>query len=81
MRKLLPSLVVAAALGVSAAAIADAQALVPLAPPSTDQARGPITVGSKAPAFALVAGNGSVYRLADLHGKKSLVLVFFRGVW
>jgi hypothetical protein len=41
----------------------------------------PPTVGSRAPAFSLPAAGGGSHSLAELKGKKSLVLVFFRGVW
>lgn len=40
-----------------------------------------IRVGQEAPDFALKSPDGSVHRLGDLRGKKSLVLIFFRGTW
>ncbi len=40
-----------------------------------------VRVGAKAPDFTLAASDRTARRLADLAGKKSLVLVFFRGVW
>ena len=42
---------------------------------------GRIEVGQEAPDFTLKSPDGSVHRLADLRGKKNLVLVFFRGTW
>ncbi len=38
-------------------------------------------VGGGAPAFDLPAAGGGARSLADVAGKKTLVLVFFRGVW
>jgi cytochrome oxidase Cu insertion factor (SCO1/SenC/PrrC family) len=40
-----------------------------------------VRVGDRAPEFSLIAGDGRTYSLADLHGKKNLVLVIFRGTW
>jgi len=40
-----------------------------------------VDVGRPAPDFSLPASDGKIYRLADLQGKKRLVLVIFRGVW
>jgi len=37
--------------------------------------------GTPAPAFALEDVNRKVYRLSDYKGKKSVVLVFYRGVF
>ncbi len=39
------------------------------------------TVGQRAPAISLPATDGATRSLADVAGKKNLVLVFFRGVW
>jgi cytochrome oxidase Cu insertion factor (SCO1/SenC/PrrC family) len=41
----------------------------------------PVAVGAKAPDFSLAAADGKTYRLAELRGKASVVLVIFRGVW
>ena len=38
-------------------------------------------VGQRAPAFTLPSANGGTRSLAEVAGKKNLVLVFFRGVW
>jgi len=38
-------------------------------------------VGQGAPAFTLPSASGGTRSLADVAGKKNLVLVFFRGVW
>ncbi len=38
-------------------------------------------VGQRAPAFSLPSTDGATRSLAGVAGKKSLVLVFFRGVW
>jgi cytochrome oxidase Cu insertion factor (SCO1/SenC/PrrC family) len=55
-----------------------AQAQVPADRP----AQAPIVdVGQPAPDFSLPASDGKSYHLADLQGKKRLVLVIFRGVW
>jgi cytochrome oxidase Cu insertion factor (SCO1/SenC/PrrC family) len=40
-----------------------------------------IRVGQEAPDFALKSPDGSVHMLSELRGKKSLVLIFFRGTW
>lgn len=48
--------------------------------PSGDNQR-PVATGDTAPGFALKAEDGASYRLADLHGRRNLVLVFFRGTW
>jgi cytochrome oxidase Cu insertion factor (SCO1/SenC/PrrC family) len=40
-----------------------------------------VKVGEQAPDFSLPASDGNTYHLADLKGKKRLVLVIFRGVW
>jgi cytochrome oxidase Cu insertion factor (SCO1/SenC/PrrC family) len=40
-----------------------------------------VTIGDHAPDFTLPSSDGGVRHLSDLHGKKPLVLVFFRGVW
>ena len=38
-------------------------------------------VGQRAPGFTLPSASGGTRSLADVTGKKNLVLVFFRGVW
>ena len=38
-------------------------------------------VGQRAPDFILPSASGGTRSLADVAGKKSVVLVFFRGVW
>ncbi|MCP4896000.1 MAG: hypothetical protein GY906_03415 [bacterium] len=38
-------------------------------------------VGSTAPAISLVAADGQNHSLAELQGKKTAVVVFFRGLW
>lgn len=48
--------------------------------PSVEQTER-IQVGDEAPGFALPDLDGEVHRLADLRGKKPLILVFFRGAW
>ncbi len=40
-----------------------------------------VKVGAPAPEVALAGADGRTYRLADLHGKRDLVLVIFRGLW
>ena len=40
-----------------------------------------VRVGDRAPEFSLVAADGQTYKVADLRGKKNLVLVIFRGTW
>lgn len=40
-----------------------------------------VTVGDHAPDFTLPSSEGGMRHLAALHGKKRLVLIFFRGVW
>ena len=38
-------------------------------------------VGQRAPELTLPAASGGTRSLAELAGKRNLVLVFFRGVW
>jgi len=40
-----------------------------------------IAVGDEAPDFKLSDLDGNPHHLADLRGKKPVVLVFFRGAW
>ena len=40
-----------------------------------------VKVGERAPDFSLPGADGKSYRLAELRGKRNLVLVIFRGVW
>ncbi len=40
-----------------------------------------VRVGQEAPDFNLGAPDGSQHRLSDLRGQKTVVLIFFRGVW
>ena len=40
-----------------------------------------VKVGQPAPDFTLEDGNGKSISLSDFRGKKSVVLVFYRGYW
>ena len=40
-----------------------------------------IKVGQPAPDFSLQNSDGNVITLADFRGKKTVVLVFYRGYW
>ncbi len=40
-----------------------------------------VNVGSPAPDFTLEGMDGKQIALSDYHGKKSVVLVFYRGQW
>ena len=40
-----------------------------------------IKVGQTAPDFSLENADGNVITLADFRGKKTVVLVFYRGYW
>ena len=40
-----------------------------------------VRVGQPAPDFTLESSDGATYSLSDQAGKKSVVLVFFRGTW
>ena len=42
---------------------------------------GRVKVGDKAPDFTLENMDGKRISLADFHGKKNVVLVFYRGHW
>ena len=44
-------------------------------------AAGAPAVGQRAPGFTLPSASGGTRSLADVVGRKNLVLVFFRGVW
>jgi len=65
------------------AAAAASFAVPALAQTASDEPSLPATVkvGDWAPEFSLAGSDGRTYRLADLQGKKRLVLVIFRGVW
>jgi cytochrome oxidase Cu insertion factor (SCO1/SenC/PrrC family) len=60
---------------------------IDLAPGSSredTQARAPfkrVQVGDVAPDFTLRTPDGSSHRLSELRGRKTLVLIFFRGTW
>ena len=45
------------------------------------QRAAPITIGETAPDFTLEDQNGRNVTLAEWRGKKSVVLVFYRGYW
>jgi cytochrome oxidase Cu insertion factor (SCO1/SenC/PrrC family) len=73
-----------AALGLSvflagATAFAQLGPKEPTTQPATDLNR--VKVGQPAPDFTLEDSDGKALSLADFHGKKSLVLVFYRGYW
>jgi cytochrome oxidase Cu insertion factor (SCO1/SenC/PrrC family) len=40
-----------------------------------------VKVGQAAPDFSLEAADGKAITLSDFRGKKSVVLVFYRGYW
>jgi cytochrome oxidase Cu insertion factor (SCO1/SenC/PrrC family) len=40
-----------------------------------------VKVGQPAPDFSLEAADGKAITLSDFRGKKSVVLVFYRGYW
>lgn len=62
-----------------------ASAQTPLGPkdganlPASDLAR--IKTGEAAPDFTLEDQDGKAVSLSDYHGKKTVVLVFYRGYW
>ena len=64
-------------------AIADAGAAAvggrPQEPQATPAAR--IAVGDQAPDFELRSLEGARYRLGDLRGEKTAIVIFFRGTW
>jgi cytochrome oxidase Cu insertion factor (SCO1/SenC/PrrC family) len=72
------TVLVLGALGMTIAAAAPASAQGP-ADHAAEAAA--VKVGDHAPDFSLPASDGKTYHLADLRGKKPLVLVIFRGVW
>ena len=67
------------------AAIASTTAFAQLGPkepapqPATDLNR--VKVGQPAPDFTLEDSDGKSITLSDFRGKKSVVLVFYRGYW
>ena len=63
----------------SAAAFAQLGPKDPTTQPATDFNR--VKVGQAAPDFALEDSDGKALTLSDFHGKKSVVLVFYRGYW
>jgi cytochrome oxidase Cu insertion factor (SCO1/SenC/PrrC family) len=63
----------------STAAFAQLGPKEPTTQPATDLNR--VKVGQAAPDFSLEDSDGKALSLADFHGKKSVVLVFYRGYW
>ena len=51
----------------------------PALQPATDLNR--VKVGQAAPDFTLEESDGKAVTLSDFRGKKSVVLVFYRGYW
>ena len=64
---------------VSASAFAQLGPKEPTTQPATDLNR--VKVGQAAPDFTLEDSDGKALSLADFRGKKSVVLVFYRGYW
>ena len=64
---------------VSATAFAQLGPKEPATQPATDIAR--VKVGQPAPDFTLEDSDGKAITLSDFRGKKSVVLVFYRGYW
>jgi len=64
---------------VSAAAFAQLGPKDPVTQPATDIDR--VKVGQAAPDFTLEDSDGKAITLSDFRGKKSVVLVFYRGYW
>jgi len=72
----------AAMILVALAVIAVAQS--PLAPPKMPEATKTdtgLTIGSRAPDFALPNGDGKLVMLSEYVGRSPVVLVFYRGFW
>ncbi len=63
----------------SAAAFAQLGPKEPTTQPATDLNR--VKAGQAAPDFTLEDSDGKALSLADFRGKKSVVLVFYRGYW
>jgi cytochrome oxidase Cu insertion factor (SCO1/SenC/PrrC family) len=72
------TVLVLGALGLTLAATTPTSAQTP---PDHAAEAAAVKVGDHAPDFSLPASDGKTYHLADLRGKKPLVLVIFRGVW
>ena len=64
---------------VSVAAFAQLGPKDPVTQPATDIDR--VKVGQVAPDFTLEDSDGKAISLSDFRGKKSVVLVFYRGYW
>ncbi len=77
-RLLLNTVVVLGSLALAAAPARPARAQTPAGSAAPAAA---VKVGEPAPAFSLAASDGTTHRLAELRGRKRLVLVIFRGVW
>ncbi len=71
-QRLKVTIIVAFCLALLASASAPAKPLMP--------SHLKVTVGQKAPDFAIPAGNGSTVRLSALRGH-SVLLYFYRGYW
>jgi cytochrome oxidase Cu insertion factor (SCO1/SenC/PrrC family) len=63
----------------NAAAFAQLGPKEPAPQPATDLNR--VKVGQPAPDFILEDSDGKAITLSDFRGKKSVVLVFYRGYW
>ena len=46
-----------------------------------DTAAAALSVGDVAPDFSLQGADGKTYSLSGLRGERSVILVFYRGVW
>ena len=83
--RLLSRVTVSSAIAVSFASAAIAQVRPPLGPvdgaglPPLDTGR--VAPGTSAPDFTLEAKDGGTVTLSQFRGKKTVVLVFYRGHW
>ena len=77
--KIRPLAALAFALAMNSLALAQSGPKEPAPQPATDLNR--VKVGQPAPDFTLEDSDGKAITLSDFRGKKSVVLVFYRGYW
>ena len=79
MKRPLTTVALALASLVTTAVFAQLGPKEPASQPVTDLNR--VKVGQQAPDFSLEDSDGKAITLSDFRGKKSVVMVFYRGYW
>lgn len=63
----------------SASAAAQSASAIPQSASATQAER--VALGDEAIDFTMESIDGETYRLSDLRGEKSVIIIFFRGTW